>query len=56
MIAKNREYDVAIVGGGIGGLMSAYEIIKQKPHLKVILFGIVEARNLWCGCLFRWKI
>ena len=38
MIARNREYDVAIVGGGIGGLMAAYEIIKQKPHLKVILF------------------
>lgn len=31
-------YDVAIVGGGIGGLMCAYELATHKPELKVALF------------------
>lgn len=31
-------YDVAIVGGGIGGLMCAYELATKKPELKVVLF------------------
>lgn len=31
-------YDVAIVGGGIGGLMCAYELVTHRPELKVALF------------------
>lgn len=38
MIASKREYDVAIIGGGIGGLMTAYEITNNRPDLKIILF------------------
>lgn len=30
-------YDVAIIGGGIGGLMSAYQLISLKKDLKIIL-------------------
>ena len=29
------KYDVIIVGAGPGGIFSAYELIKQKPDLKV---------------------
>lgn len=34
---KIEHYDVAIVGGGIGGLMTAYRLLANKPQLKVIL-------------------
>jgi uncharacterized protein len=34
-MAKN--YDYAIIGGGIGGLMCAYRIIERKPSASVIL-------------------
>lgn len=30
-------YDVAIIGGGIGGLMAAYRLIKEKPNLSVVV-------------------
>ena len=30
-------YDVAIVGGGIGGLMTAYRLMEKKPDLKIAL-------------------
>ena len=33
-----KKYDVAIIGGGIGGLMNAYELCTKAPQLKVILF------------------
>lgn len=32
-----KHYDYAIIGGGIGGLMSAYRIIENKPSAKVVL-------------------
>ncbi len=34
----NRIYDVAIVGGGIGGIMTAYRLLCKNPELKVIMF------------------
>lgn len=33
-----KKYDVAIIGGGIGGLMSAYQLCTKNPSLKVVLF------------------
>ena len=31
-------YDVIIIGGGPGGIFSAYELIQKKPELKVAVF------------------
>ena len=31
------KYDVAIIGGGIGGLMAAYQIKKNDPSQKVVI-------------------
>lgn len=36
MTAKSR-YDVAIIGGGIGGLMAAYRLCNQAPSLSVCI-------------------
>ena len=33
----NREYDVIIIGAGPGGIFCAYELMKQKPELKVLM-------------------
>jgi uncharacterized FAD-dependent dehydrogenase len=35
---KLKQYDVAIIGGGISGLMSAYRLTELDPSLKVVLF------------------
>ena len=36
MTAK-ASYDVAVIGGGIGGLMAAYRMIEKKPSMKIVL-------------------
>lgn len=37
MIIRNENYDVAIVGGGISGLMCAYRLVEKHPELKIVL-------------------
>lgn len=42
------KYDVAIIGGGIGGLMTAYKIKKNSPEKKIIIIErgfALEKRN-----------
>ena len=34
---KNH-YDIAIIGGGIGGLMAAYRLSENDPSLSIVLF------------------
>ena len=34
---SSRKFDVGIIGGGIVGLASAWEIAKQHPNLKIVL-------------------
>ena len=33
------KYDVVIIGAGPGGIFSAYELMKLKPELKVVVIG-----------------
>jgi uncharacterized protein len=35
--ARSGEYDVAIIGAGIAGIFAAYELVTQRPELKVAL-------------------
>ncbi|MFV0314446.1 MAG: FAD-dependent oxidoreductase, partial [Anaerotignum sp.] len=32
-----KHYDVAIIGGGIGGIMTAYRLIEKNPEMKVLI-------------------
>ena len=33
-----KHYDIGIIGGGISGIMCAYELIKHKPDLNICIF------------------
>lgn len=33
----NKNYDVAIIGGGIGGIMNAFRLTEKNPELKVVI-------------------
>ena len=47
---KNEQiYDVAIIGGGIAGLMAAYTLIDANPQLNIVLYEKGKAlRNRLC--------
>lgn len=32
-----KHYDVAIIGGGIGGIMTAYRLMEKKPEMQVLM-------------------
>ena len=34
---SNFKYDVAIIGGGIGGLMAAYRLCRNMPDIKIVI-------------------
>lgn len=34
------KYDVIIIGAGPGGIFSAYELVRQKPELKIAVFEL----------------
>ena len=34
---KKQHYDIAIIGGGIGGIMAAYRIAENAPEKSVVL-------------------
>jgi glycine/D-amino acid oxidase-like deaminating enzyme len=51
--------DVAIVGGGLTGLWTAYYLLRAKPELKVVVlekeiagFGASGRNGGWCSALF----
>lgn len=55
----DREVDVAIVGGGLTGLWSAYYLLKRSPRLRVVVleksiagFGASGRNGGWCSALF----
>jgi len=33
-----KEYDLAVIGGGISGLMAAYKLLQNKPNSRIIVF------------------
>ena len=53
------EFDVAIVGGGLTGLWSAYYLLKRDPGLRIAVlekhiagFGASGRNGGWCSALF----
>ncbi|GAA3747644.1 FAD-dependent oxidoreductase [Leifsonia bigeumensis] len=55
----DREFDVAIVGGGLTGLWSAYYLLKRSPGLRIAIlekeiagFGASGRNGGWCSALF----
>ena len=44
----SMNYDVAIIGAGPGGIFSAFELVKQKPELKVAVFEAGHALEKRC--------
>ena len=37
-LVQNKEYDIAIVGGGIVGLATAFQLQKNFPNLNLVVF------------------
>ncbi len=54
MITKLKEYDVAIIGGGIGGLLTAHRIITKNPDRKVVLLEQgKDLKNRYCPMITK---
>ncbi|MBX3116486.1 MAG: FAD-dependent oxidoreductase [Cryobacterium sp.] len=56
---SDAEADVAIVGGGLTGLWSAYYLLKHSPDLRIVIlekeiagFGASGRNGGWCSALF----
>ena len=49
---KKQHYDIAIIGGGIGGIMAAYRIAENAPEKSVVLVekGHAIVKRV-CPCL-----
>jgi glycine/D-amino acid oxidase-like deaminating enzyme len=55
----DRDVDVAIIGGGLTGLWTAYYLLKRSPGLRVVVlekeiagFGASGRNGGWCSALF----
>ena len=44
---SNNRYDIIIIGGGIAGLYSAYNIQKMSPHCKILV--LESYKKKWLG-------
>jgi hypothetical protein len=51
-ISKSLQFDIIILGGGIAGLHSAYEILKRSPNTKLLL---IEKENILGGRIHSFK-
>ena len=46
---KHTTYDVAIIGGGIGGLFTAYQLRKLDKHLSIVILDKgAKLEERWC--------
>lgn len=50
--SKSFQFDIVILGGGIAGLHSAYEILKRSPNTKLLL---LEKENILGGRIYSFK-
>ena len=41
-----KQYDVIIIGAGPSGIFCAYELIRQKPDMKVLMIEKGRSRNV----------
>lgn len=58
-LSENIEADVCIIGAGLTGLWTAYELLNRNPSLNVVLlerdfagFGASGRNGGWCSALF----
>lgn len=49
--ATSAEYDVVVIGGGIGGLYTAFSLLKRRPTLRVL---VVEKRANLGGRIYTY--